>query len=124
MFLCCTSMENVVQLKLRYFALAWQLANTWERDKWAVLNCFILFLRNDKSWHDQRIPVSKFIMMPRKMAEYHQPFNEVAFDFMKLVRNKRKEDNLLSDVVFSLNKWSLECKNDLLPQAIKYSIVS
>ena len=70
------------------------------------------------------MPISKFIMMPRKMAEYYRPFNEVAFDFMKLIRRKRNEDNLLSDVVFSLNKWSLECKNDLLPQAMKYSIVS
>ena len=70
------------------------------------------------------MPISKFIMMPRKMAEYYKPFNEVVFDFMKLIRRKRNEDNLLSDVVFSLNKWSLECKNDLLPQAMKYSIVS
>ena len=57
------------------------------------------------------MPISKFIMMPRKMAEYHQPFNDVVFDFMKLVRSKRGKDDSFSDVVLLLNKWSLECKN-------------
>ncbi len=49
-------------------------------------------------------------MMPRKMAEYHGPFNDVTSDYINLIRAQRQQDNLFRDLTLSLNKWSLECK--------------
>lgn len=66
--------------------------------------------RNGEEWHKHRIPISKFIMMPRKMAEYHEPFNQVSMDYLTLVRRQRSEDAMLLDVTSSLSKWSLECE--------------
>lgn len=56
------------------------------------------------------MPISKFIMMPRKMAEYHESFNEVSSDFIDLIRAQRQEGGILLDVVNSLNMWAMECK--------------
>ena len=66
--------------------------------------------RDGEQWHENRLPVSKFIMMPRKMAEYHEPFNNVVSDYVDLIRSQRQQDNLFCDVVLSMNKWSLECE--------------
>ena len=57
------------------------------------------------------MPISKFILMPRKMAEYHGPFNEVTSDLISLIRNQRTEDNVFADTTTSLKKWSFECKS-------------
>ena len=54
--------------------------------------------------------MSKFILMPRKMAEYHVPFNQVVLDYIKLIRRERQGDDVFMDLTASLNKWSLECK--------------
>ncbi len=48
------------------------------------------------------MPISKFILMPRKMAEYHGPFNEVTSDLISLIRNQRTEDNVFADTTTSL----------------------
>ena len=66
--------------------------------------------RDGEEWHRNRKPISKFIMMPRKMAEYYKPFNDVASDYVDLIRVQRQEDNLLRDLTLSLNKWSMECE--------------
>ena len=54
--------------------------------------------------------MSKFIMMPRKMAEYYESFNNITSDYMDHIRTLRKEDDVLLDVNRSLSKWSIECE--------------
>lgn len=49
-------------------------------------------------------------MMPRKMAEYHEPFNNVTQDYISHLRSCRSKDDLYLDIANSLNKWSLECE--------------
>ena len=66
--------------------------------------------RENEKWLKQRVPISKYIMMPRKVADYSLPFNEVSLDFISYIREKRGEGNRLSDTVSGLNRWSFECK--------------
>ena len=56
------------------------------------------------------MPVSKFILMPRKMAEYYVPFNRVALDYIQLICRQKSGDDVVLDVTSSLSKWSLEGK--------------
>ena len=67
-------------------------------------------IRKNEKWLKQRVPISKYIMMPHMMADYSLPFNEVSLDFIRYIREKREEGNMLSDVVGALNRWSFECK--------------
>lgn len=54
-------------------------------------------------------------MKPKTVSQYYTGFNEVAEDFLKLVRKHRDPNtNLLSDVPSHLFKWSFECKNHCL----------
>ena len=92
---------------LRHFYV---VSATWGQPAVQVVNFEQHIFRNGEDWYRQRIPVSKFILMPRKMAEYHVPFNQVTLDYIKLLRKQRHEDDMFSDVSASLNKWSLECK--------------
>jgi len=48
-------------------------------------------------------------MMPRKMADYWQPFNDVATDMVEHIRRLRGKDDTVADTVAVMNKWSLEC---------------
>ena len=67
--------------------------------------------RNGEQWESQRKPISKFMMVPRKLGEYHEAFNEVTFDLVDFIRRERqKEDNLYRDVPGVMNRWSFECK--------------
>ena len=70
----------------------------------------LFYFREGEEWHKQRLPISKFIMMPRKMAEYHKPFNRVVQEYIDYLRTRRDRDGLVADIPASLNKWSLECK--------------
>ena len=54
--------------------------------------------------------MSKFMMVPRKVGEYHESFNEVALDLVDLIRLEREAEDMLSDVPSVLNRWSFECK--------------
>ena len=50
------------------------------------------------------------MMVPRKVAEYHEGFNEIAKDLVAAIRALRTPGNdLLSNVPSLLFKWSFEC---------------
>ena len=66
--------------------------------------------RDGKPWLDKRVPISKFIMMPRKMAEFHEQFNQVSQDYINYVRANRNADDVFLDFAESLTKWSFESK--------------
>ena len=61
-------------------------------------------------WESQRKPMSKFMMVPRKLGEYHEAFNEVSLDLVNLLKLERGEDNIYCDVLSVLRRWSFECK--------------
>ena len=70
-----------------------------------------LFCSDGEEWHSQRIPIAKYMMVPRKVAEYHEAFNEVALDLIKTIEREKSQDNdLLLDTPSTLFRWSLECK--------------
>ena len=70
-----------------------------------------LFSSNEQWWH-QRQPISQFMMVPRKIGEYHERFNEVSEDLVKAIKMLRHDETaLLSDVSTLLFKWSFECKS-------------
>lgn len=56
------------------------------------------------------MPVSKFILMPKNMAKYYVPFNQVTLDYIQWLCRQRQENNIVLDVASSLSKWSLESK--------------
>jgi len=57
--------------------------------------------------------MSKFAMVPRKVAEFHEDFNSITLDLLKRIRQQRNpETNIVSDVAELLFKWSFECKLD------------
>ena len=66
--------------------------------------------RNGERWESQRKPMSKFMMVPRKLGEYHEAFNEVALDLVNLLRLERGKESMFLDVPGVLNRWSFECK--------------
>jgi hypothetical protein len=79
--------------------------------------CYSLTVRDGEEWLKQRIPISKFIMMPRKMAEYHGPFNQVTQDYIDYLRSHRT-GGVFKDIADSLNRWSLECESVFLVAAL------
>ena len=61
-----------------------------------------------------RSPMSKFIMVPRKVAEYHEDFNNITLDLIKNIEMKKDSHSaLLSDVPSLLFNWSFECEYGL-----------
>ena len=70
----------------------------------------IYFYRSDEKWLSQRVPISKYIMMPQRMADYWIAFNEVSLDLVKYVQNHRDERNRIQNTVAIMKKWALECK--------------
>ncbi len=46
--------------------------------------------------------------VPRKVAEYHEPFNEVSIDLIKSIRRSRNENDMLIDIAALLQKWAFE----------------
>ena len=78
-----------------------------------VINALLFDYSDGENWHEQRRPISKFMMMPRKVAEYHEPFNEVTFDLVKKIKKNRDESGNLIDASSYLYKWSFECEWDV-----------
>jgi len=53
--------------------------------------------------------MSKFAMVPRKVAEFHEDFNAVTVDFVRNIRTLRDPTTfLLPDVVPQLYRWTFE----------------
>jgi hypothetical protein len=66
--------------------------------------------REGEQWVSQRKPMSKFMMVPRKLGEYHEAFNEVALDLVKALKKERGKEDMLLDVPRTMNRWAFECK--------------
>ena len=56
------------------------------------------------------------MMIPRKVAEFHEEFNHVSHDLLKAITQLRDKDTrIVNDIVGSLtSKWAFECKLDVL----------
>lgn len=55
--------------------------------------------------------MSKFMMVPRKVGEYHEGLNAITLDLLKNVRRDRDADTAIyNDVSSLLFKWAFECK--------------
>ena len=78
-----------------------------------VIYCIEIVFSNvslNEDWYRQRQPMSQFMMVPRKVGEYHEGFNEIAKDLVAAIKALRTPDNdLLSNVPSLLFKWSFEC---------------
>ena len=74
------------------------------------VTCVCSMFRNGEEWHKQRSPISKFMSVPRKVAEYYESFNEVSADLIKSIRRSRTEAGMLVDAPSYLHKWAFECK--------------
>lgn len=54
--------------------------------------------------------MSKFMMVPRKVGEYHEGLNAITLDMMENIRRGRDADTALyKDVPSLLFKWAFEC---------------
>ena len=70
-----------------------------------------MFYRKGEEWYKQRQPMGHFMLKPNKVSEYHEGFNEVTQDLLKLIRHQRDpQSNIVADVASPFFKWSLECK--------------
>ena len=59
--------------------------------------------------------MSKFMMVPRKVAEYHQGLNAITEDLIRNICHLRDPNsNVMADVSSLLFKWSFECKHSSL----------
>lgn len=68
----------------------------------------VLFGQGEQ-WHRNRQPMSKFIMVPRKVGEYHEDFNRITQDLMKLIEQKKDpQTQVVSDVNKLHFRWSFE----------------
>ena len=74
------------------------------------LVCVNFPTRTGEAWENQRKPMSKFMMVPRKVGEYHESFNEVTKDLVDLIKLERREGDLYADVLSLMNRWSFECE--------------
>ncbi len=55
--------------------------------------------------------MSKFMMVPRKVAEYHEDFNTITEDLIKNIEMKKDPQSaLFRDLPSLLFNWSFECK--------------
>ena len=59
--------------------------------------------------------MSKFMMVPRKVAEYHEELNAITEDLIRNICHLRDPNsNVMVDVPNLLFKWSFECKHSKL----------
>ena len=55
--------------------------------------------------------MSKFMMVPRKVGEYHEGLNLITLDLLKSIKKGRDVDtSTYSDVPSLLFKWAFECR--------------
>ena len=55
--------------------------------------------------------MSKFMMVPRKVGEYHEGLNAITLDLLENIRRDRDADTAIyNDVSSLLFKWAFECK--------------
>ena len=61
-----------------------------------------------EEWHKQRVSISKFSMMPRKIAEFHDGFNTATKELLEAIEEKRDKSMVVHDASSLLFKWSFE----------------
>lgn len=67
--------------------------------------------RQGKEWQYYRQPLQKFSMVPRKVAEYHDGFNQVTEDLLRNIEEMEDpKTGVLKDVPELFYRWSFECK--------------
>ena len=54
--------------------------------------------------------MSKFMMVPRKVSEYHETFNEITLDLLEAIRLEKGEEDMLLDVQSLMHRWAFESK--------------
>ena len=74
------------------------------------LNKVLFFSRSGKEWHDLRSKTQKHLMKPRAVQAYMSPMQDVARDFISLLRVKKDSKNEIEGFLENLYKWALECK--------------
>ena len=75
-----------------------------------MLSLYIV-CREGENWYRQRQPISQFMMVPRKIGEYHEDFNSITRDLLVLLRQIRNSQTcVVQDVRACLSMWSFECK--------------
>ena len=76
----------------------------------ALLVYFFLFSEGEE-WYRQRVPMSKFALVPQNVAKFHEEFNAIVVDLLKKIRQQRDpKTQVISDVPNLLCKWSFECE--------------
>ena len=61
--------------------------------------------------------MSKFMMVPRKVGEYHEGLNAVTLDLLRNIKKGREADTAIyNNVPNLLFKWALECMLINLPK--------
>ena len=67
--------------------------------------------RQGEEWRNYRLPIQKFTMVPRKVAEYYTDFNHVTEDLLENIEEiKDSKTSVLKDVTELLFRWSFECE--------------
>lgn len=68
-----------------------------------------IVLLEEEKWFKRRAPISKFTMIPRKVAEFYKDFNAITHDLILAMRRFRvKDTDVLHDVPALLFNWSFE----------------
>lgn len=68
-----------------------------------------LFLSNGEDWLRQRKPISKFTMVPQRVAGYWKDFNLITLDFLDIIRRDRHKITMqICDISPYIFRWSFE----------------
>ena len=75
-----------------------------------ILILYLLLCSEGEEWRRQRMVMSK-ILVPRKVAEFHEDFNAISLDLVKKIQRKRNpETNVVSNTADLFMNWSFESK--------------
>ena len=79
------------------------------------MTCILYYSNRDgEDWLHVRQPLQRFAMVPRKVAEYHDGFNQVTEDLLKKIEEMREpETGVLKDVSSPIHLWAFECRYSL-----------
>jgi len=72
----------------------------------------LLDFSQDEEWYRPRVKMAKKMLRPKELAEYIQPMNDVADDFIKRAKRLSSLSSVstVPNLEMELFKWSLECK--------------
>lgn len=71
----------------------------------------VVYFRNGEDWLRQRKPISKFTMVPQRVAGYWKDFNLITLDFLDIIRRDRHKITMqICDISPYIFRWSFESK--------------